>query len=108
MYIFFCENYKTDACHGDELLFSETFVDHAYFRGKYGPNNTTVECGDPPILDALESIGENRLKGNGFVLKGNCHTRLHLRFSAKLRIWQVPACKMEPQSGSIYCKNPIH
>ena len=25
-----------------------------------------------------------------------CHTRLHLGFSVKLRIWQVPACKMEP------------
>ena len=30
-----------------------------------------------------------------------CHTRLHLGFSAKLRIWQVPTCKMEPQSGFI-------
>ena len=29
------------------------------------------------------------------------HTRLHLGFSAKLRIWQVSACKMEPQSGTI-------
>ena len=27
--------------------------------------------------------------------------RLHLRFSAKLRVWQVPACKMEPRSGMI-------
>ena len=26
---------------------------------------------------------------------------LHLGFSVKLRIWQVPACKMEPQSGII-------
>ena len=26
---------------------------------------------------------------------------LHLGFSAKLRIWQVSACKMEPQSGTI-------
>ena len=26
---------------------------------------------------------------------------LHLRFSAKLRVWQVPACKMEPRSGMI-------
>ena len=24
---------------------------------------------------------------------------LHLGFSAKLKIWQVPACKMEPRSG---------
>ena len=31
-----------------------------------------------------------------------CHTRLHLGFSAKLRIWQVPACKMEPRSGIIF------
>ena len=34
-----------------------------------------------------------------------CHTRLHLGFSAKLRIWQVPACKMEPRSGIISWKN---
>ena len=26
-----------------------------------------------------------------------CHTRLHLGFSAELKIWQVPTCKMEPQ-----------
>ena len=31
----------------------------------------------------------------------HCHTQLHLGFSAKLRIWQVSACKMEPQSGTI-------
>ena len=29
-----------------------------------------------------------------------CRTRLHLGFSAKLRIWQVSACKMEPRSGT--------
>ena len=34
-----------------------------------------------------------------------CHTRLHLGFSAKLRIWQVPASKMEPRSGIIFCLN---
>ena len=26
------------------------------------------------------------------------HTWLHLGFSAKLGIWQVPACKMEPRN----------
>ena len=34
-------------------------------------------------------------------LKRFCHTQLHLGFSAKLRIWQVPTCKMEPRSGII-------
>ena len=34
-----------------------------------------------------------------------CHTRLHLGFSAKLRIWQVSACKMESRSGNISWKN---
>ena len=33
-----------------------------------------------------------------------CHTRLHLGFSANLRIWQVSACKMEPQRGIILMK----
>ena len=31
---------------------------------------------------------------------------LHLGFSAKLGIWQVPACKMEPQRGIIMVKPP--
>ena len=31
-----------------------------------------------------------------------------LGFSVKLRILQVPACKMEPPSGIISCKNPTH
>ena len=35
----------------------------------------------------------------------NCHTRLHLGFLAKLGIWQVLACRMEPQSGLIIWKN---
>ena len=30
---------------------------------------------------------------------------LHLGFSAKLGIWQVPTCKMEPRSGIIFCLN---
>ena len=39
-----------------------------------------------------------------------CHTRLHLGFSAKQRIWQGPACKREPRSGNISWKNhpPTH
>ena len=39
--------------------------------------------------------------GNGIIWGNYCHTRLHLGFSAKLRIWQVPICKMEPLSGII-------
>ena len=36
-----------------------------------------------------------------------CHTRLQLGFLAKLRILQVPACKMEPQSGIIIVRNQL-
>ena len=32
-----------------------------------------------------------------------CHTRLHLGCSAKVKTWQVPTGKMEPQSGIIFC-----
>ena len=39
------------------------------------------------------------------MLQRYCHTRLHLGFSVKQRIWQVPACKMEPRSGNIFWKN---
>ena len=35
-----------------------------------------------------------------------CHTRFHLGFSVKLRIWQVSAWKMEPRSGYIFCQEP--
>ena len=35
-----------------------------------------------------------------------CPTQLHLVFSDKLRIWQVPACKMEPRSGNVSWKKP--
>ena len=31
---------------------------------------------------------------------------LHLGFSAWLKIWQVPACKMEPQGGYIMQLEP--
>ena len=38
-----------------------------------------------------------------------CHTLLHLGFSAKLKIWQVPICKMEPGSGfKMYQKPPTN
>ena len=35
-----------------------------------------------------------------------CHTRLHLGFSAKLRIEQESSCKMEPRSGIIFGQDP--
>ena len=35
-----------------------------------------------------------------------CRTQLHYGFSAKLKIWEVPACKMEPQSGVILWLGP--
>ena len=41
--------------------------------------------------------------------RGNVHFAtlgLHLSFSAKLRIWQVSACKMEPQSGTMITQAP--
>ena len=34
-----------------------------------------------------------------------CLTRLHLGFSAELRIWQALASQMEPQSGIIFGQN---
>ena len=37
-----------------------------------------------------------------------CHTRLHLGFLANLRIWQVPACKKEPQRGIILMRPSTH
>ena len=46
------------------------------------------------------------LKMKAVTISQFCHTRLHLRFSTKLKIWQVPACKMEPQSGKIMWRTP--
>ena len=60
--------------------------------------------------DSLLSVSTNHLHLHTVVnvvlfQLSYCHTRLHLGFSAKLRVWQVPACKMEPRSGLISCKN---
>ena len=40
---------------------------------------------------------------------GYCRTRLHLGYSAKLKIWQVPVCKMEPRSAyKMHLGPPTH
>ena len=54
-------------------------------------------CLSPPIMFVIVFVW-----GNGYVY---CHTRLYLGFSAKLIIWQVPAWKMDPRRGIIFCKN---
>ena len=41
-----------------------------------------------------------------FLFPFYCHPRLHLGFSAQLRIWQVPTCKMEPRSSYIMQLEP--
>ena len=46
-------------------------------------------------------------KVSGRFLEGVCHTRIHLGFSAKLIIWQVPTCNMEPRSGNISLKKTV-
>ena len=46
-----------------------------------------------PLLDILEWIA-------GIALE-YCHTRLYLEVSAKLKIWQILACKIGLQSGII-------
>ena len=50
----------------------------------------------PIIFDPKIILNPNFLWPNIFATLG-----LHLGFSAKLRIWQVPTCKMEPRSGMI-------
>ena len=57
------------------------------------------------LVNSFELPEQNLLK---FWILLNCHTRLHLGSSAKLRIWHVPACKMEPQRGIILRKPPTH
>ena len=56
-------------------------------------NQTSSGCGLALMGKCLNRIPQDNI-GQYY-----CHTRLHLGFSAKLRIWQVSACKMEPQSG---------
>ena len=48
-------------------------------------------------------MGEDKLsnKQGSVELFQYFHTGLHVGFSAKLRIWQAPTCKMEPRSGII-------
>ena len=60
-------------------------------------------------LDKLGSMIKQNQAGMLFISVSNswgsicffCHTRLHLGFSAELRILQVSACNMEPRSGTI-------
>ena len=49
----------------------------------------------------ISSLAENLILSQLWQMSSYCHTRLNLGFSAKLKIWQVPTCKMEPQSGII-------
>ena len=47
-----------------------------------------------------------RSQSSHFILgisKAYCHTWLHLGYSARLRIWQVSAFKMESKSGIFFC-----
>ena len=46
-----------------------------------------------------------RISKSRLIIRHYCYTRLHLGFSAKLKIWQVSTCKLEPRSGIIFCKN---
>ena len=51
---------------------------------------TSGMCSAPPLFLEFSAVSPPY-----------CNTWLHLEFSAKLKIWQVPACKMEPRSGII-------
>ena len=61
-------------------------------------------------LECFSRVFGQGLEGSmvSLSLRKGHFTWLHLGSSARLKIWQVPACKMEPQSGIISCKNPIH
>ena len=52
----------------------------------------------------IEGEGQNltmRLLSTFYRTENIATLGLHIRFSAKLRVWQVLACKMEPRSGMI-------
>jgi len=61
-------------------------------------------CLSPPIMPVPTYI----LTPTCMTVPTYCHTQLHLGFLAKLRICQASACKMEPRSGIISCKNPTY
>ena len=74
-----------------------------------------LQAGTCQILSLAENPSAQKIFGLKIILSPkffnknfwtqNCLTELHLRFSAKLRIGQVSACKMEPQSGLIFWRN---
>ena len=68
--------------------------------GSFNENNIYF-AGMIPVNFAKQA--STQLIGLGLAI--HCHTRLHFGFSAKLGIWQVPACKMEPRSGYIFWQN---
>ena len=57
----------------------------------------------PPLIYGYSTSKKSYLHWEGQIKC--CHTLLHLGFSAKLKIQQVLTCKMEPQSGIIFCLN---
>ena len=59
------------------------------------------------VLHICQILRRKKCRNGHAVLRINfCHTRLHLGFSAKMRIWQVAACKMEPQRGIVLDQKP--
>ena len=65
----------------------------------------TQQVNDIPVELGFTKTDDNYKDLRIIWLILNCHTRLHLEFSAKLRIWQVPACKMELRSGNNFGQN---
>ena len=71
----------------DSIFMINLKISQLYYQDNYKNGRTSTGVRELPKLTKYREY--------------YCHTRLHLGFSAKLRIWQVPACKMEPQSDII-------
>ena len=78
------------------FLFGAFAFEERCFKGITGVSRMCLR-----VSQGVTKVFKGCFKSIPRMFRGYCHTRLHLGFSAKLRIEQVPASKMEPQSGII-------
>ena len=92
----------TVQCSGRKFLsfgFNQSFM--RYENSPYHSNFLRF-LGILPFIKCKQSFEViSQANNQQKLVKDNCHTRLHLGFSTKLRIWHVPAYMMELQSGII-------
>ena len=105
LFIYICKNLLTFIHLCYHLLKLVEFINNCFAYVKYlltFIGMTDRCCSWSPLWWSTTGNDDS-----GHYLCPYSHTQLH-GFSAKLEIWQVPACKMEPHCGIILMRPPTH